>query len=253
MGATNLVSLQGKVWMAERLSTGKPGAMVWLGNVPTFQLKMTSTTVDKTEAFSGLRNQYDQLITAKKAELSLTLDEWTAGNLAAALWATQMDVTTGSVTGESVTDDLVAGDYFKLDNPHISSLALTDSAATPVTVDSSKYSIESATAGLIKMLDVASYTQPFKAAYSHAARQSFTMFTEAPPERYLVLDGIDTVNNVPVIVQLYRCKFQPVSSMDLIHSEYGNLQLTGSALYDSTNAANSDMGGFGRIDLKEAS
>ncbi|WP_244539167.1 hypothetical protein [Pseudomonas aeruginosa] len=55
-----------------------------------------------------------------------------------------------------------------------------------------------------------------------------------------------------MIVTLYRCKFDPVSDLALINDEYGNFQLTGSVLYDTLNAADAKLGGFGRIVQKAA-
>ena len=163
-----------------------------------------------------------------------------------------LDVAGGSVTGEVLPSGLVAGDRIKLDHPFVSALAITDSAGTPATLAPANYNLESPNAGLIELLDPGALVQPFKAAYTYAGRQSFTMFTAAPPERYILLDGINTETNEPVIVTLYRCKFDPVSDLAFINDEYGNFALTGSVLYDVVNAANANLGGFGRIDQKSA-
>ncbi|MBN0002400.1 hypothetical protein JTL74_34700, partial [Pseudomonas aeruginosa] len=88
------------------------------------------------------------------------------------------------------------------------------------------YRIESPTAGLIELLNVTGKTQPFKAADASEVATGYTMFTSPPPERYILLDGINTENQEPVIVTLYRCKFDPVGDLALINDEYGNFQLT---------------------------
>jgi hypothetical protein len=248
----SLYSFQGKVWAGERLSNGKLGRPVWAGNVPTLSLKTATETSNKTESFSGNRLQYGRLQKGKTATLDVTFDEWLPQNIALAIWASQLNVAAATVTGETFPNGLVAGDYVNLDNPFVSNLVITDSAAQPATVATSKYLLESPNAGLVKLTDVANFTQPFKAAYGYASRQSFTMFTAAPPERYILLDGINTETGEAVIVKLYRCKFDPVADLSLINDDYGNFSLTGSVLYDVVNAANANLGGFGRIDQKAA-
>ncbi|MCZ7748512.1 hypothetical protein O8J69_34570, partial [Pseudomonas aeruginosa] len=118
--------------------------------------------------------------------------------------------------------DLKAGDFVKLDRQFVSSVVLTDSATTPAElVLGTDYRIESPTAGLIELLNVTGKTQPFKAAYASEVATGYTMFTSPPPERYILLDGINTENQEPVIVTLYRCKFDPVGDLALINDEYG--------------------------------
>ncbi len=248
----SLFSFQGKVFAGNRLPNGKLEKPVWAGNVPSMTLQLATDSTNKTESFSGNRLQYGRLQRGKTATLNMTFDEWLPQNIALAVWASVLDVAGGSVTGEVLPSGLVAGDRIKLDHPFVSALAITDSAGTPATLAPANYNLESPNAGLIELLDPGALVQPFKAAYTYAGRQSFTMFTAAPPERYILLDGINTETNEPVIVTLYRCKFDPVSDLAFINDEYGNFALSGSVLYDVVNAANANLGGFGRIDQKSA-
>ncbi|MNF99383.1 hypothetical protein D3C84_822760 [compost metagenome] len=155
---------------------------------------------------------------------------------------------TGTVTAETLPT-VIEGEYVRLDHPFVSSVVLTDSAGTPATVP---HTVESANAGLIKIGNVTSLTAPFKAAYSYASADTRSIFGEAPPERWLFLDGINTENGDPVLLDLYRVSFDPVSELGLIHDEYGSLQLTGSVLYDPLNANGSNFHGFGMIKQKAA-
>lgn len=249
----SLFSFQGRVYAGSRLSSGKLSKPVWMGNVPTMTLQMSTESTNKTESFSGNRLQYGRLQRGKTATLNLTFDEFLPQNVALALWASDLDVVTGNVTGEAFESGLIAGDHVKLDHPFVSAVVISDSNGTPATLTlGTHYEVVSGNAGLIRILNPATFTQPFTAAYSYAARESFTLFTAAPPERYIMLDGVNTETNEPVVVTLYRCKFDPVSDLGLINDEYGQFQLSGSVLYDVTNAANANLGGFGRIDLKAA-
>ncbi|WP_374439136.1 phage tail tube protein [Pseudomonas panipatensis] len=245
---SKLFSFQGKVFAGDRLANGTLSRPVWAGNVPAMSLKLSTDSTNKTESFSGKRLQYGRLQKGTTAQLDITFDEWLPKNIALAIWATQVTLAADTVTAESLEASLVAGDYVKLDGQFISSLVLTDSAGTPATlVEGTNYRIESVNSGLIELLDVTSLTQPFKAAYATEAATAYTMFTAAPPERYILLDGVNTETDEPVVVTLYRCKFDPVSDLGFINDDYGNFQLSGSVLYDELNAADAELGGFGRI------
>lgn len=250
---SQLFSFQGMVWSGERLANGSLSRPVWAGNVPACSLKLSTSATDKVESFSGKRLQYGRLQKGTTAQIDITFDEWLPKNIAAAIWATQVALAADTVTGELLEAGLVAGDFVKLDGNFVSSVVLTDSNPTPATlVAGTDYRVESQNSGLIELLNVTGKTQPIKAAYATAAAEAFTMFTAPPPERYILLDGINTETNEPVIVTLYRCKFDPVSDLAFINEDYGNFQLTGSVLYDELNAANDELGGFGRIVQKTA-
>ncbi|MCY1266025.1 hypothetical protein D9M69_218760 [compost metagenome] len=112
------------------------------------------------------------------------------------------------------------------------------------------YRIESANAGLVEFLTP--QATAVTAAYDSEEAVALTMFTQQPPERWFVLDGIDTETGKSVIVDLFRCKFNPVGTLGLIHEEYGSLPLTGSVLYDPLNAGDPLLGGYGRYIEKKA-
>lgn len=246
----SLFSFQGKVMLGDRLANGKLSKPIWCGNVPTCQLQLKTDSSDKTESFSGNRLQYGRLQKGKTATLNLTLDEWLSKNLALGLYGTELSVAAGSATAEALPAGLVAGDTVKLDHPFVSSLVITDSAGTPATVPAANYTLDSPNAGLVTFQDVGAFVQPFKAAYSYEAATNLTVFTGTPPERYFLLDGINTETGEPVLLHLYRVRFDPISQLDLITDDYGNLPMVGSVLYDPVNAADANLGGFGKIEQK---
>ena len=244
----SLVSLQGKIWLATRSAAGKYEKPVWVGNAPTVSLALGSETSNKTESFSGNRLQIGQLDRGKTATLTLTLDEWLVQNLVLGLYASQLDIPGGTVTAEPLPGALIEGDFVRLDHQFIDDLVLT--AGGTALVEGTNYRIESAAGGLIEMLQAQATAAT--AAYEYADANNLTIFTQRPPERWLFLDGINTETNESVLVDLYRCKFNPVGELGLIHDEYGNLPLTGTVLYDPLNARYANLGGFGRMITKKA-
>lgn len=246
-------SFQGKAYIGMRNPDGSVGALTWVGDAGQLQVKMATTTEERQESYSGNRLPSVRLVTAKKANFTLVLNDFSAFNLGFALYGNSIQVTTGTVTAETSHDATAANDdVIALDNRDVSMLTVTDSSSTPKTlVAGTDYNLISAASGLVQILNIGTYVQPFKFAYSYAAAVQLPMFTQGVPERYIVFDGINTVDNNTVKVRLYRAVFDPAAQLDLIDSKLSTLSLAGSILYDSVNAANGALGGFGRIELAQ--
>lgn len=250
--APNLFSFQGRVLMGNRLANGKPGALQWVGDVSPCQIKLSTTTDDAQESYSGQRLQIGRMTKSTKCDMSMTFKQWSASALALALYGVAATVAGSSVTGE-LLPTVVAGDSVKLEQSNVSALVLTDSAATPATVDPSNYSLPQSVVadgnnGVVDFSGVGSYTQPFKAAYTAGGSVNLAMFTTGAPEVYFVLDGVDTETGDPVLVRLYKLRLDPISQLDVITDGYGSMPVSGSVLYDPLNAADASLGGFGRIE-----
>jgi hypothetical protein len=245
-------SFQGKVYLGTRQTNGKPGALQWVDDASVLQVKLAADVSTRNESYSGNRLPSARLQKSKSATVTLTLSAFLAANLALGLYSQKATVAGGTVTDgdEVMPTGLAAGDVIALDHGNISALTIKDSTGSPETLElGTDYEVESAAGGLIKILNVGTYTQPFKPAYTYADGLNLAMFTQPAPERYLVLDGVNTVegDSSPVRVELYRVVFDPMGALDLISADFGTLELTGSVLYDSTNAADANLGGFGKI------
>lgn len=243
----SLFSLQGYVNIAPILAGGAIGPLRWLGNVPEATLNLGADSVDKTESYSGKRLQLGRLTTGVTASLNLTLDEWSSANLALAFQASVANIAAAAATGEEFPDDLVAGDLVRLDHPFASALVITDSAGVPVTVPLANYALEGHGKNRVRILDPGVFTQPFNAAYSYEAAKNVALFSQLGVPVYLQFDAINTETNEPVLLELWRTRFDPVSELGLINAEYGNLPLAGAVLYDQTKEADPLLGGFGRM------
>lgn len=237
-----LFSFQGKIWLATRNAQGKYEKQRFVGNAPSLQLQMQTETSQKMDSYTGNRLQIGELSRGKTATLNITLDEWTPENLVLAFYGDQVSIAGDTVTDEALPEGIEAGEVVRLDYGFISDLVL-EADATPLE-EGTDYRIESESAGLVEFLTA--QAGPVSADYEHAAASAVTMFTGAPPERWLLLDGINTENDERVIVELFRVKFQPVGDLNLIVDEYGSLPLTGNVLFDALNADDANLGGFGR-------
>ena len=241
-----LFSFQGYVYLGE-LSGRKILNPFWVGDA-TMTVSLETESVEHTESFSGQRLPYGRLTTKKSATATLTLFEAKADNLALALYGNKVPVTAGTVTAEELPE-ATDGNLVELDHAIVSALVLTDSTGTPITlVEGEHYAIENAAGGLIRLIDTTGLTKPIKAAYSYAAADRTGLFTTTPPERFLKMVGVNTLNNAPVIVDLYRVRFDPASELALHHEEFGSFELSGSLLAVS-GLMDGALGGFGSITL----
>lgn len=247
-----LFSFQGRVLLGQRLASGAPASLQWVGDVTPCQIKLSTTTDDAFDNYTGLRQQIGRMVKQTKCDMSMTFKQWSPAALAVGMYATPLVVAGGTVTGE-LLPQVVAGDNVKLAQNGVSALTITDSAATPQTVPPANYQIPQSPVannnnGIVIFNNIGSFTQPFKAAYTYAGATNLAMFTQPSPERYFILDGVDTETGDPVLARLYRLRFDPISQLDIINDGYGSLPVSGSVLYDPLNATDPTLGGFGRIE-----
>lgn len=246
-------SFQGKVYLGTRLAGGLAGALRWVGDAPKCDVSLTTETEEQKESYSGQRMTSARLLTGKAAAIALTLNWAEPKNLVLGLYGTELTVAAGTVTDEALPTALVAGDLVALKHGGISAVTITDSAGVPATlVANTDYRIDSANGGVIEILNVGTYVQPFMADYSHTASADVTLFTTSPPERYLFLDGVNTVDNSPVRMRLYRVQFDPAATLPLINEGFGTLEFSGAVLYDSEAAVDANLGGFGKLEQPTA-
>lgn len=92
---------QGKVYAADRDSSGNPGAFRYLGNVPELKIGLSVDFMEHKESISGSRIMDQRTQKQMKGTVSVTLEELTSANLALALYGqTPRDL---SVASQAVT------------------------------------------------------------------------------------------------------------------------------------------------------
>jgi len=240
---------QGKVFIASRAANGLPAAMRWVGNVPDLKITLETEKLEHKESSSGQRLTDLSLITGKKASVEFTLEEFSSDNLALALYGAKSSITGSTVTGEVLANPLAAGDYARLVNGKVSSVVIKDSAGTPATlVAGTDYEVASSDHGTLKILNIGSYVQPFKADYSYGEQVNVGLFQAAAPDRWLRFEGLNTADALkPVLIELYKVSLDPLAELALISDDLAKLTLSGAALYDASKVGDAILGQFGRV------
>ena len=242
-------SFQGRVYLGERNANGEPINVRTPGNVADLSLSLKTDVLEHYESQTGQRSLDHRMVKQKSATVNLTIEEFTKENLALALYGNHVVGTPGTVTAEPVGGATpIAGDRYFLAHPKVSSLVVTDSAGTPATLALGTNYTADLDFGALQFLDTTGFTAPFKASYAYGVATEIGIFTQALPERFLRLEGINTAQgNAKVLVELYRVAFDPLKEISFISDEYNKFELEGSLLADTTKPYDAVLGQFGRI------
>jgi hypothetical protein len=130
----------------------------------------------------------------------------------------------------------------------LSAIVVKDSAGSPATLTlGTDYSVLDAKHGLIKILNLGSYVQPFRAQYSYAATTIVQSFEAADDQEYQIyVAGVNTEpqSDQRIGVEIYRVIFDPTKALALINAEGGSFDLEARIMRDLTKAADANYGGF---------
>src|SRR2546426_566350 len=102
-GNNHYYSGQGVVLVGDRdATTGKPIGLIPVGNVSDLKIAIATTVVEHKESQTGQRGIDLRLTTETKANLSMTMQNFLASNLATALRGAAATIASGSVTAEAI-------------------------------------------------------------------------------------------------------------------------------------------------------
>lgn len=250
MGQMKDFAFQGKIYLGMNVN-GKPRNLTWVGDQSSLNFAVAIEKEERKENYSGAKATSVINIQSKAVNPELVLRYLTPENILLGVHGKLNKIAAGSITAELFPADLVVNELVKLDKGGISDLVLTDSTpATPKTLNiGTDYEIESPFSGLIKIKNItAPLTPPFKAAYKHGGSINVSMLTALPPVRYLYMEAINTVDGRRALVHLYRVQIDPMGQLPLTSQTLSEFTLNGATLFDSINALDDTMGGFGRIE-----
>lgn len=243
---------QGKVYSRVH---GSNGPWRWWGDLSALTFGGASEKVKHKESYSGSKATVRSFPIGKEMTLKGTLHQLDSDALAQQLWGAKSAIAGGSVTGETFPDDLVVGDIVKLDNAGITSasgvstLVVTDSAGTPATLTRGTHYNADDRFGSVEILSLGAFTQPFKAAYTHAGGTQVNFMTQAQPIIEFRYEGINLAeDNAPVIVEFYKAATDTLEELALISdgTDVAGTSFSAEVLLDSSKPVGGDLGQFGR-------
>jgi len=252
----NPFSFQGIIEMAKRQTSGVPGPMWWVGNCPKADFAPSVTRRAHRESYSGNRTIDRTRASSRDAKLTLTLEDININNVLAGLMGKKVTTAGGSITGETFPTVAVK-DIVKLKYPNGSAHVITDSAGSPATLTAdTHYKVLDAKSNRIEILNIGSFTQPFKAAYTAAAVPVLTGLEGDDGDEYYIYCTL--LNTEPVTtdqaigLEIYRVQIDPTKLLALINAEGGSFDLEATVLRDLTRATDTEFGGYFRFIYNDA-
>ena len=224
---------QGSLMAAVRDTvTGKPMGFERIGNVPELTLDIEVTNFEHKESESGARGLDLIINKERKGKFSFKMESITLDNLALGLMGASSTVAGATVTGETVK--VYLGLRTPLEHPDVSAVTITIDA-TPLVLGTD-YTLDAANGVIIWPATATtnvSAGDTATVAYTYGGYDRLDAFTQSSAnERYLRFEGLNTVDDSRVIVDLYRCQFDPLTGYGLINEELASVDVTGSLLAD---------------------
>jgi hypothetical protein len=236
-------SFRGKVYIAERDSSGNPLGFTYAGNVPTLTLKLGVEKDEHVESTSGYDLVDDVDITKKTGDVTLVAEELIKEVVALALNATPQTVAASAgLTDQGVCTDPVAGKSYMLPHLNVSDVVIS---ADGVAVDAGKYTLDGPR-GWLTFNDVTGVAGDITADYDAGAVTQFAMHADTLPEVWIRLNGVNKKTMEKCVVDLYRVGMSPSEAMEWINSKRSSMSLPGTVLADTTKEEGGALGQFGR-------
>jgi hypothetical protein len=243
------LQLRGKVRLAPRNTDGTPGKWWDPGCPAAFNIALSEETFEIIEKCSGVDGVALRGVRSQGAEVSLNLYEDSDKNLMLALQAEAVAAQTPVAVVDEVlsTTGLATGELLRVGgadgHQNIAISAITDGGGA--LVEDTDYRLHEASGFIEALVDL---TGTIEVSYTYDDMAKLAMFKAGSKEYYLAFDGRNKADNFnPRVLELFRVRFGPLANFDVLPDEVSVLELTGSALIDSTRATDDPLGQFGWV------
>ena len=237
---------QGRVAVADRDAvTGKAGSFRYLGNVTELTISVANTKQEHKESMTGNRGVDETIIKEIKPTVKFKTESVGVENLSMGLYGTSSVDAGGTVTAE-VHKYSALGTFIPLTNPNVTLVVVKvgddeTTQATPAvlgtdyTIDTDFGCIYPITGSTV--LTVGKFVS---VAYTSTGVQRMDALTVATPkEKVIRFEGLNTVNGDMSLVEMFRCKLEPIAAFSLINDDFANVDFTGNLLLDDTKPVTS--------------
>lgn len=224
---------QGKVYIASRDTTGRTSGFVWMGDTDGVEITGSQTFLDFQESYSGNRARVIHLPTASDLGFTLALRNLDGDNISKAFYGSTTASAGATVTGEAIA--AYAGSMIPLANPGVSSVVVTRTAGSVVLVNGTDYTVD-AVNGTLTFLSgstnvTGSSAVPCTVNYTFAAYASkLQMLTDTVKDYILRFEGKSQYDGKAQVFTLHRANFNLASSLQLIGTDVGVLNIEGALL-----------------------
>lgn len=237
---------QGSLMAAERHTDGTPKGFTRLGNVPSLEISIEVTKFEHKESCTGQRAIDLTIVQEKNGTFTMTLENFTPFNLALAAWGEQSEVALAAGATFDVTP-------WAADQPHfIDAISLSavntvtyDPAGTPVVLVSGTDFTVDLEYGTITFLGTGAAagwsldgTETVEVDYDSSAYANMNALTTTSQQRWLRFEGLNTIDEQAVVVDMFKADLDPLTGLALINEEIASMEITGNLLIDNLQSGN---------------
>lgn len=248
------VEFQGRFFLAKRSAAGVRGPVFYVGNVPEAKIQNNWARRKHKESTSNNRLVDHTQVSQKDASFNLKLEDISRDNLELVLAGTKATAASSSYASsnyDTFPSGLVVGSIVKLEKTNPTTIVVKDSAGSPATlVLNTDYKLIDSVHGLIEMLVVAGFTQPFRAQYGYGGAVVVPAFVADDSQEwygYCALYNTTPATDQAIGAELWRMQFDPAKVLDLINNDnQGQIDIEGMLLYDAVRAADAEAGPYYR-------
>jgi len=209
-----------------------------VGNVSAMSYSAEEETIALANYRTAAGGNYNSDTRVSAVNISMTLHDLSAENLALGLFGGVTDVAAGTVTDEAQTTPSDVSVDCLVPTDHV----INTAEAVTVTGYAEGTDFVKTGAGIIVL---ASGSIPADTAlaisYTKLGGSVVEAFIKAAQDRRVVLDGVNVAQNgEPIVINIWRFKSGPASDTDFIGDEFGAIPITGEALPDPAITASDE-------------
>lgn len=201
-----------------------------IGNTSKLGLSIDEESKELADYENAGGGVADALSRIKDVKVALTLHNLNAANLALALFGNANAIDAGTVTNANRTAN--KGALVRLDHLGATAVVVTNPAGTTTYALGADYQVTGAGLLIPDNSGIAD-NAPIKVSYAYGAQNLIEAITATGQEYTLAFDGLNEADSgKPCVVDLWRVRFAPTKSLDLIDDDYSKLELEGKLLKD---------------------
>lgn len=208
----------------------------FVGNVSEFTYGGTEDKKELKDYTSQGGGNYNSLSRIDAVTISLILHDYSAENLAIALFGTSSAVVAGAIVAESITARATLDTLVKTANMIDTSVApvVTSDPAGTTYVEGTDYTVSAAGITVLSTGSI-SASDPLLVSYTSKGVDVIQALTNSSQEYELIFDGLNEAQSgEPTVITVHRAKFGPTEDVSAISDDFGALTISGDALKDTS-------------------
>ena len=269
---------QGDIYVAERNVDGTPKGFIHIGNVPNLEISIETTKFEHKESMSGSRAVDVTVVQEKKGTFTMTLEDMDLDNLALGFWGETANTAAAATVSvdQAATSVVVNATGKETVLPIINhttgvvyagittgTWTVTDAGAIityTAEIGESEGDVASKCGwfdidrGELHIFDTATQTAngataniadatALEITIDHASLDNMAAFTKSSQQRWIRFSGLNTLDDTPVVIDIYKADLDPLTGYGLINEELGSFEISGSVLYDDLQKGTSKFFG----------